>query len=49
MNGEKIKEQIAMYKSNKERALKSRKLDGAIGFCNGAISELSKMLKGEYN
>ena len=48
MNINKIREEIMNYKKNRELATRSSDTKGAIAFCNGAIHELSKVLKGEY-
>ncbi len=47
MNLYKIKEQIKIYKDNRELAKRSGNV-GTIAFCNGAIHELHKILRGEY-
>lgn len=48
MNLNKIKEEIENYQKNRDLAKRSLDTKGAVAFCNGAIHELSKVLKGEY-
>ena len=48
MNHKKIEDEINNYKKNRDMR-KTRDTAGAEGFCNGAIHELTKILRREYD
>ena len=48
MNLKKIEDEIKNYKKNRDMS-KTRNTPGAEAFCNGAIHELTKILRREYD